>query len=187
MGLLTWIAIAVIVLVIIGLGVGVFFSGLIRGAQIVGNSPAVQNITGEAKQFLKGNNNNGQLGSSGSSSNSSSTGNSGSNLLVITTNAAVYRIGEPVIITVKNIGQGTLDFPDSALGLKIQNTNTGQIYSVTAAQVITELQPGTSKTITWNQESGNGSNVPAGGYTATVTSSSSPQRPSAQASFEIRG
>ena len=41
MGLITWIAIAVIALVVIGLGVGVFFSGLIRGAEIIGNNPAV--------------------------------------------------------------------------------------------------------------------------------------------------
>lgn len=41
MGLLTWIAIGVIVLVVIGLGVGVFFSGLIRGAEIVAENPAV--------------------------------------------------------------------------------------------------------------------------------------------------
>jgi hypothetical protein len=177
MGLLTWIAIAVIVLVIIGLGVGVFFSGLIRGAQIIGNSPAVQNITGEAKEFLKGNNNV-QQGSS-----------SGSNVLIITTNEAIYRVGEPVIIAVKNIGQETLNFPDSALGLKIQNTNTGQIYSIAAAQVITELQPGTSKTITWNQDSGNGNNVPAGSYTAIVTPSSSQKAgaSAAQVSFEIKG
>src|SRR5919199_1687088 len=167
MGLLTWIAIAVIVLVIIGLGVGVFFSGLIRGAQIIGNSPAVQNITGEAKEFLKGNNNVHQ----GSSS--------GSNVLIITTNEAIYRVGEPVIIAVKNIGQETLNFPDSALGLKIQNTNTGQIYSIAAAQVITELQPGTSKTVTWNQESGNGNNVPAGSYIATVQHITPPSSQSA--------
>src|SRR5919202_1639765 len=115
MGLITWIAIAVIVLVVIGLGAGVFFSGLIRGAQIVKNSPVVQNITGEAKEFLKGNNNL-QIGNSTGSSSSS-------NVLMITTSVAIYRIGEPVIITVKNIGHEILSFPDSALGLKIQNIN----------------------------------------------------------------
>src|SRR5919204_198464 len=96
MGLITWIAIAVIVLAVIGLGVGVFFSGLIRGAEIIGNNPAVQNVTEEAKQFLRGNM---QLGS-------------GSNVLVITTNKAIYSIGEPVIITVKNIGKEMLTFSD---------------------------------------------------------------------------
>jgi flagellar hook assembly protein FlgD len=172
MGLITWIAIAVIALVVIGLGAGVFFSGLIRGAEIIGNNPAVQNVTQEAKEFL----NNNIQGSSDSSS-----------VLVITTNEARYRIGEPVTITVKNIGDETLTFPDSGVGLKIQNMNTGQIYNVVAAQVTTELESGASRTITWNQEDGNGNNVPTGDYTATVQtiSSSSAQSVSAQVSFEI--
>src|ERR671913_48937 len=127
MGVITWIAIAVIVLVVIGLGAGVFFSGLIRGAEIIGNNPAVQNVTQEAKEFLDNN-------IRGSTSSSSA--------LVITTNEARYRVGEPVTITVKNIGDETLTFPNSAAGLKIQNTNTGQVYSVVAAQVTTELEPG---------------------------------------------
>jgi flagellar hook assembly protein FlgD len=173
MGLITWIAIAVIVLVVIGLGAGVFFSGLIRGAEIIGNNPAVQNVTQEAKEFLNGN----LQGSSSSSS-----------VLVITTNEARYRIGEPVTITVKNIGEETLTFPNSVEGLKIQNMNRGQIYNVAAAQVMTELGPGASRMITWNQEDGNGNNVPTGDYTATVQttlSSSSAQSTSSQVSFEI--
>jgi hypothetical protein len=175
MGLITWIAIAVIVLVVIGLGAGVFFSGLIRGAEIIGNNPAVQNVTQEAKEFLNGN----LQGSSSSSS-----------VLVITTNEARYRISEPVTITVKNIGDMTLTFPNSAEGLKIQNMNTGQIYNVAAAQVMTELGPGASRMITWNQEDGNGNNVPTGDYTATVqatslSSSSAQSTSSSQVSFEI--
>ena len=175
MGLITWIAIAVIALVVIGLGVGVFFSGLIRGAEIIGNNPAVQNITQEAKEFLNSN----IQGSSISS-----------NVLMITTNEARYRIGEPVTITVKNIGDETLTFSDSALGLKFQNTNTGQMYGVASAKVMTELIPEASKTLTWNQQDGNGNNVPAGDYTATVqtiSSSSSSQSVSAQVNFEITG
>jgi hypothetical protein len=171
MGLITWIAIAVIVLAVIGLGAGVFFSGLIRGAEIIGNNPAVQNVTEEAKEFL----NNNIQGSSGSSS-----------VLVITTNEARYRIDEPVTITVKNISDKTLTFPDSAMGLKIQNMNTSQMYSVAAAQVTTELEPGVSRMITWDQEDGSGNNVPTGDYTATAqTISSSAQSVSAQVSFEI--
>ena len=176
MGLITWIAIAVIALVVIGLGAGVFFSGLIRGAEIIGNNPAVQNVTQEAKEFLDNN-------IQGSSSSSSS-------VLVITTNEARYRVGEPVTITVKNIGDETLTFPNSAMDLKIQNMNTGQMYSVVAAQVTTELEPEASRMLTWNQEdgNGNGNNVPAGDYTATVQgilSFSSAQSVSAQVSFEI--
>ncbi len=94
-------------------------SGLIRGAEIVRNSPVVQNVTQEAKEFLDNN-------IQGSSSSSSS-------VLVITTNESRYRVGEPVTITVKNIGDPTLTFPNSAVGLKIQNRNTEQMYSVAAA------------------------------------------------------
>ena len=43
-------------IVVIGLGAGVFFSGLIRGAEIVRNSPVVQNITEEAKEFVQSTN-----------------------------------------------------------------------------------------------------------------------------------
>jgi flagellar hook assembly protein FlgD len=66
------------------------------------------------------------------------------------------------------------------------------MYGVATAQVITELVPGASKILTWNQQDGDGNNVPAGDYTATVqTISSSPssssQAVSAQVSFEITG
>ncbi len=62
------------------------------------------------------------------------------------------------------------------------------MYSVAAAQVTTELEPGASRTLTWNQEDGNGNNVPAGDYIATVqgiSSSPSTQSVSAQVNFEI--
>ena len=54
MGLITWVAITVIVLVAIGLGVGVFFSGLIRGAEIIGQNPAVQNASEKVEEFVTG-------------------------------------------------------------------------------------------------------------------------------------
>jgi hypothetical protein len=114
-------------------------------------------------------------------------GSSSSSVLVITTNEARYRVGEPVTFTVKNIGDQTLTFPNSAVGLKIQNMNTGQVYSVAATQVTSELEPGASRMLTWNQDGGNGNNVPAGDYIATVQGilSSSAQSVSAQVSFEI--
>jgi hypothetical protein len=55
MGLLTWIAIIVIILAVIGLGAGTFFSGVVRGANIVWNSPAVQNVTQEVNEFVQNN------------------------------------------------------------------------------------------------------------------------------------
>jgi hypothetical protein len=56
MGLLTLILIIVIILAVVGLGAGVFFSGVMRGADIVWNSPAVQNVTQEAKEFVQSTN-----------------------------------------------------------------------------------------------------------------------------------
>lgn len=51
MGLLTWVIIAVVVLAVIGLGVGTFYSGILQGAQTVGNNPLVKDATGEAKEY----------------------------------------------------------------------------------------------------------------------------------------
>jgi hypothetical protein len=48
-GLITWIIIGVVILAIIGLGWQTFFSGIIQGAQKVGQNPIVQNLTGEAR------------------------------------------------------------------------------------------------------------------------------------------
>ncbi len=163
MGFVTWIAIIVIVLVAIGLGVGVFFSGLIRGAEIIGQNPSVQNASQEAQEFV-----------------TDRTEIDGTDVLVVTTSEAEYGPGEPVAITVKNIGDQTLTFPDAALGLQIENVQTGQDYSVQAAQVITELRPDESKTITWDED------APAGDYTATVHTTSD-QGITAQVSFEITG
>jgi archaellum component FlaF (FlaF/FlaG flagellin family) len=162
MGLVTWIAVAVIVLVAIGLGAGVFFSGLFRGAQIVGQNPAVQNATQETKQFVE------------------DKTQTSSNSLVITTDKAIYSMGEPVTITAKNVGSEKLSFPDSALGLEIQNMDTGGRYSVAAAQVITELGEGESKMTAWSQEGSK-----PGSYTATVHTTPD-EGISAQVSFEIK-
>lgn len=53
MGALTWIAIIVIVLAVVGLGTGVFLSGVMRGTEKIWESPAVQNVTAETREFLK--------------------------------------------------------------------------------------------------------------------------------------
>jgi uncharacterized membrane protein len=161
--LVTWIAIIVIVLVAIGLGVGVFFSGLIRGAEIVGENPVVQNASREAQEFVTDRN---EI--------------EGTDVLVITTSEATYAVGEPVAFTVRNIGDQTLTFPDAALGLQIENLRTGQKYSVSSAQVITELAPDESKTITWDEE------APPGDYAGTVHTTPD-QGITAQVSFKITG
>jgi uncharacterized membrane protein len=165
MGFITWVAVIAIVLVAIGLGVGVFFSGLFRGAEIVGerlqDNEAVQQAQDEVEDFVGD-----QI-----------TGTS-SETLVMTTNEATYDVGEPVTITVKNIGDRTLEFPDASLGLEIENTDTGERYSVISAQVITELEPDESKDITWDEE------APEGDYVATVETTD--KDVSAQVEFKIR-
>lgn len=158
MGIVTWILLGIIVLVAIGLGVGVFFTGLFRGAEIVGENPAVQNATEEAKDFIEDRVDNA--------------------LVIVTTEKSDYQRGEAVLITVKNNGDEKKTFPDAALGLQVQNADTGTSYSVMAAQVITDLDPGESKTITWQDDS-----APEGNYVASVHTSNGD---SAQVTFELR-
>lgn len=160
MGILTWILLGVIVLVAIGLGVGVFFTGLLRGAEIVGENPAVQNATEEARDFID-----------------DSADSIGNALVAVTTDETDYDSGDAVLITVKNNDNESITFPDAALGLQVQNTETNRYYDVMSAQVVTELGPGESKTITWQDEA-----APPGQYVASVHSSDGA---SAQASFEI--
>lgn len=166
MGLITWVAVIAIVLVAIGLGVGVFFSGLFRGAEIVGDriqdNEAVQDAQQEVENFVG----DGLTGTS-------------SEVLVMTTNEATYDVGEPVTFTVKNIDDQTLTFPDASLGLKIENVDTGENYSVMSAQVITELGLDESKDVTWDEE------APEGDYTATVTTTDGDV--SAKVEFKITG
>ena len=162
-GLITIVAVVVIVLVAIGLGVGVFFSGLVRGAEVIGQNPTVKNVTQEAQQFVQ-----------------NKAGTVSVSVLVMTTDRATYAVGKPVTITVKNTGDKTLSFPDSSLGLRIENVASGQKYTVASAQMITNLAPGESKDITWNE------NAPAGDYTATVHTTPD-QNMSAQVSFKITG
>jgi uncharacterized cupredoxin-like copper-binding protein len=168
MGVLTWVIVAVVVLAVIGLGAGVFFSGLIRGAEIIGDNPAVQDATEETRDFID---------------DRVDTQVSTSDALIVTTNEFTYERGEPVIITVRNNGDTALQFPDSAYGLEIQNADTGERYGLAAAEVITELEPGREAKITWEQEG----SVDAGDYTATVHTTPADESISAQVEFQITG
>lgn len=51
MGLITWVIIAVVVLAVIGLGFGTFYSGILQGAETVGNNTVVREATEEAGEF----------------------------------------------------------------------------------------------------------------------------------------
>ncbi len=72
--------------------------------------------------------------------------------LEITTNEETFKIGEPVTINVTNGGDKALEFPNSILGLEIENHDTGEAYPLFSAQVITTLEPGESRIFEFTYE-----------------------------------
>lgn len=90
------------------------------------------------------------------------------NGLEIWTNKNTFAPGETIIITVKNNGAQPLTFPDAALGLMIVNAETKESFSFIAAQVLTLLQPGESKSIEWDQRGLDGIQVKQGEYRVSV-------------------
>ncbi|HYO07127.1 MAG TPA: hypothetical protein VER14_09095 [Phototrophicaceae bacterium] len=93
----------------------------------------------------------------------------GSSSVQISTNKKTYDIGETVKITVKNNGDKTLSFADSTLGLKIKNIGNGETYTLIGAQAVTELTPGQSRSVAWQQENSEGKPVPSGRYVASLS------------------
>ncbi|MFZ0514974.1 MAG: hypothetical protein WAM14_25470, partial [Candidatus Nitrosopolaris sp.] len=86
--------------------------------------------------------------------------------LQITTDKQRYVPGETVIVTIKNNWKVPLEFPDSLLGLNIENVKTGQKAGLLAAQVISELKPNESKTFQWDQKDTNANQAEPGIYKA---------------------
>jgi uncharacterized cupredoxin-like copper-binding protein len=111
--------------------------------------------------------------------------------LQITSNKQTYKPGESVVITIKNNGKYPLEFPDSLLGLTIQNTKTQQKAGLLGSQVMSELKPNQSKTIQWDQKDIDGKQVQPGTYNAqtslTASGNSSSVPPiAASTSFAIK-
>ena len=75
-----------------------------------------------------------------------------------------------------------MTFPNSALGLKIRNVASDELYPILSSQVITILGPGDSKSLRWDQMGVNGNQAPSGNYSASVSSDIS----EAQTTFSIR-
>ena len=94
--------------------------------------------------------------------------NTGTNnsTLQISTDKLTYVPGETVIVTIKNNLRFPLEFPDSLLGLNIENVKTGQKAGLLAAQVISELKPMESKTFQWDQKDTNANQTEPGIYKA---------------------
>lgn len=133
---------------------------------IVNNSNNVQNETNLANDTLV----NGEIK------------NSISDILNIATDKQTYNPGEIVSISIKNLGSGQLTFPNSALGLKIKNLATNELYPILSSQVITILGPGDSKSLQWDQIGIDGNQAPSGNYSASVNSGIN----TAETSFSIK-
>lgn len=102
--------------------------------------------------------------------------------VAIETDKQTYNPGEIVSISITNNGSEELTFPNSALGLKIRNLASDELFPILSSQVITILGPGDSKSLRWDQMGVNGNQAPSGNYSATVTSDIS----EAQTTFSIR-
>ncbi len=72
--------------------------------------------------------------------------------LDVTTNQTTFQEAEPVAINVTNGGDESLEFPDSVLGLEIENRDTGEVYPLLSAQVITTLERGESRTFEFSYD-----------------------------------
>jgi hypothetical protein len=108
--------------------------------------------------------------------------------LQITTDKLTYVLGETVNVTIKSNMRLPLEFPDSLLGLNIENVKTGQKAGLLAAQVISELKPMESKTFQWDQKDTNANQVGPGIYKAQTSSvRNNTQLYTANTTFTIKG
>jgi hypothetical protein len=110
------------------------------------------------------------------------TNNSTQGIVAIETDKQTYNAGEIVSISITNKGSEELTFPNSALGLKIRNLASDELFPILSSQVITILGPGDSKSLRWDQMGVNGNQAPSGNYSASVSSDIS----EAQTTFSIR-
>ena len=90
--------------------------------------------------------------------------------LQITTDKQRYLPGETVFVTIRNKMEIPLEFPDSILGLNIENVMTGQKAGLLSAQLISELKPNESKTFQWDQKDTNANQTAPGIYKAETSS-----------------
>jgi hypothetical protein len=72
--------------------------------------------------------------------------------LEITADKEIYEPGDVVAITITNTGEEPLEFPNSPLGLQIKYVDTGEVFPLVAAQVITTLEPGESRAFEFTYE-----------------------------------
>lgn len=134
MSLTTWVLVGVTVLAGIGLGWSLLFSGALRGAEEVSENPTLQNATQEATEDA-----------------SDMHFDITSNEIVVQPERAVHKVKEPIITVIKNEGDQKVTLSDSEPKVEIKNNDSGKTYDVTVIQIKTDLAPGESISITWDQ------------------------------------
>ena len=98
------------------------------------------------------------------------------NVLKLSTDKDTYSKGEPVNITLQNIGNNTVTFPTGGI-IDLKNSDTGQCIwgcpDEYVTQALIDLEPGQIKISNWDQRDRNGTQVSPGKYTAYVFTNAS--------------
>ena len=84
--------------------------------------------------------------------------------LSIVTDKTEYEIGENISIKIINSGTLPLTFSDASYGLKVTGLDGRILFSPTAAQVISTLEPKEQVEFVWNQIKNDGDVVVGGVY-----------------------
>ncbi len=88
--------------------------------------------------------------------------------LSIVTEKIDFDSGEEITIKIINSGTNQLSFSDASYGLQIRGLDGRVLYSPTAAQVISLLEPKEEKTFVWSQMKNDGDQVLGGTYKITT-------------------
>jgi len=88
--------------------------------------------------------------------------------LSIVTEKTDFDLGEEITIKIINSGTNQLTFSDASYGFQIKGLDGRVLYSPTAAQVISMLEPKEEKTFVWSQMKNDGDQALTGTYKITT-------------------
>lgn len=91
------------------------------------------------------------------------------NSISVVTEKFNFKKGEEMKLQIINSGTTLLVFSDATYGLKITGLSGILMYSPTAAQVISELEPGDEIIFSWDQNKNDGSPILEGHYKISVS------------------
>lgn len=91
------------------------------------------------------------------------------NSISVVTEKFDFKKGEEMKLQIINSGTTLLVFSDATYGLKITGLSGILMYSPTAAQVISELEPGDEIIFSWDQNKNDGSPILEGHYKISVS------------------